>query len=97
MGSSHGLDVPLVLGTLDSARFAMVLGAEPPAEAWALSERFRTAWTSFAATGDPGWPAYDTASRIVRVFDTDPADAPYPEEASRAIWEGHEFRALPLV
>ena len=96
-GACHGLDVPLVLGELDSARWAALLGADPPAAAEALSADFRTAWASFAATGDPGWPAYDPEHRTVRIFDVVPRVGPYPEEASRAIWPVHAFAALPLI
>ena len=57
----------------------------------------RTAWTSFAADGDPGWPAYDAASRPTMTFDVEPAVTAYPEEASRLIWADHRFSALPLL
>lgn len=57
----------------------------------------RAAWTAFAAHGDPGWPAYDDEQRLVRLFDTRPAIATYPEEASRLIWQDHTFPALPLL
>jgi para-nitrobenzyl esterase len=51
-----------------------------------VSAQFRTAWTRFAATGDPGWPAYDPQQRLTRIFDLPPAVTPYPEEASRRLW-----------
>ena len=38
----------------------------------------RAAWTSFAADGDPGWPAYDTDRRLVQRFDTPSAVTAYP-------------------
>lgn len=57
----------------------------------------RASWTAFARTGDPGWPTYDTERRLVQVLDTDPKVTPYPEEASRRLWEGHTFPALPLI
>ncbi len=33
----------------------------------------------------------------MQVLDTEPVVTAYPEEASRRLWEGHVFGALPLV
>ncbi|MGQ4438613.1 carboxylesterase/lipase family protein, partial [Streptomyces violaceoruber] len=89
---------PLLFGTFqESLALLQFGGAEPSEEALALSARFRSSWTAFARTGDPGWPAYDTGQRLARVFDAEPAVAPYPEETSRRLWEGYEFAPLPLV
>jgi para-nitrobenzyl esterase len=95
LGACHGLDVPLVFGNLTSGQTAMLLG-DDVAEAESVSAQMREAWTSFATDGDPGWPEYDD-ERLTRVFDTEPAVVPYPEEASRRIWQGHPFAALPLL
>lgn len=97
LGACHGLDVPLVFGNLDSGQPATLIGQPPSAEAEALSAQMRTAWTSFAAHGDPGWPGYDTDQRLTRRFDTEPAVIAYPEESSRQIWLSHTFAALPLI
>ncbi|MEH0416634.1 carboxylesterase/lipase family protein [Streptomyces sp. B21-083] len=103
LGACHGLDVPLTFGNFgnfgDSAGGlgGMLLGPTPPPETEALSARLRSAWTSFAATGDPGWPAYDTERRLVQLLDTEPSVAAYPEEASRRLWERHMFGVLPLT
>ena len=64
---------------------------------WSSSARFRAAWISFAATGDPGWPAYDTERRLTQVFGVPSAVAAYPEETSRRLWEEHDFAPLPLL
>ncbi|MFJ7589297.1 hypothetical protein ACIQZO_18340 [Streptomyces sp. NPDC097617] len=97
LGACHGLDVPLVFGNLERGRPAALIGETPSPEAQELSARMRDAWTGFAAHGDPGWPAYDTGQRLVRLFGTGPALAAYPEEASRLIWQDHAFTALPLL
>jgi para-nitrobenzyl esterase len=97
MGACHGLDGPLLFGTFDAHLGPMLLGPEPSAEAEALSARFRAAWTAFAATGDPGWPAYDTRQRLVQILDAEPAVTAYPEETSRRLWQDHRFPALPLL
>jgi para-nitrobenzyl esterase len=96
-GACHGLDVPLVFGNLDRGRPAMLIGETPSPEAEALSARMRAAWVSFAADGDPGWPAYDTDQRLVQLFDTRPAVTAYPEESSRLIWQSYTFPVLPLI
>ncbi|WP_449061330.1 carboxylesterase/lipase family protein [Planomonospora algeriensis] len=96
-GACHGLDVPLVFGNLDRGRPAMLIGEAPFPEAEALSARMRAAWASFAAHGDPGWPAYDTGRRLVQRFDTRPVVTAYPEEPSRRIWRSHTFPVLPLI
>ncbi|GAB2982657.1 carboxylesterase family protein [Amycolatopsis acidiphila] len=97
LGACHGLDVPLVFGNLDSGGPAMLIGEDAAAEAAALSTDIRGVWTAFATHGDPGWPAYDTGQRLVRLFDTRPAVTAYPEEASRLIWQDHTFSVLPLL
>jgi para-nitrobenzyl esterase len=91
----HGLDVPLTFGTMDAWIGLIVFGDGAPPEAEALSRQFRTAWTSFAATGDPGWPAHEPdGTDITHLFDVEPADVSGAEEASRRLWAGHRF--VPL-
>jgi para-nitrobenzyl esterase len=98
LGACHGLDVPLLFGTYGADLGLMLFaGVESSPEAEALSSRFRTAWTAFATTGDPGWPAYDIERRPTQVFDTDSVVTPYPHETSRRLWEHHAFGALPLM
>lgn len=82
-GACHGLDVPLVFGNLTAGRPAALIG-EPGPAARSVSAQMRAAWTAFATTGDPGWPAFD--SGLVRLFDAEPAVAPYPERLSAEIW-----------
>jgi para-nitrobenzyl esterase len=96
LGACHGLDVPLVFGNLDRGTPAVLIGATPSPEAEAVSARMRSAWTSFAAHGDPGWPAYDARERLTMCFDDRSVVTRYPEEASRLIWQDHRFAPLPL-
>jgi para-nitrobenzyl esterase len=95
-GACHGLDIPLLFGTTDADLGPLLLGQEPPAETEKLSAQFRTAWTAFATTGDPGWPPFDNERRLTRIFDTTPEVTAYPEETSRQLWQHHEFEPLPL-
>jgi para-nitrobenzyl esterase len=86
LGACHGLDAPLVFGIFDQGLAARLIGPGPNPAAEEVSAQFRTAWTRFAATGDPGWPAYDPEQRLTRVFDLPPSVVQYPEEASRRLW-----------
>ncbi|MFI6960901.1 carboxylesterase/lipase family protein [Streptomyces sp. NPDC050255] len=97
LGACHGLDVPLVLGTLDAPASVALLGPGPSEEAEALSRRMRTAWVRFAATGDPGWPAYDTDGRLTKVFDRRDSVEPDPLGASRVLWGKAGFGVLGLA
>jgi para-nitrobenzyl esterase len=92
LGACHGLDVPLVFGTLTAGEPAALLADDLPSAAL-VSEQMISSWTAFAATGDPGWPPYGP-DRLTRLFDLPPAVAPYPEETSRRIWSAHRFAAL---
>ena len=96
-GACHGLDVPLVFGTLDRGQPAMLIGNPPSVEAELMSTQLRDAWISFAHSGDPGWPEYDTRRRLTKVFDVVSAVRAYPEERSRQLWQHHGFGALGLV
>jgi para-nitrobenzyl esterase len=35
--------------------------------------------------------------RATQVLDVTPEVRPYPEEVARRLWEGYDFRALPLL
>ncbi|MEV6443029.1 carboxylesterase family protein [Amycolatopsis sp. NPDC051716] len=98
LGACHGLDQPLVFGDFES-RFARMLlgGPTPSVETVELSARMRAAWISFATTGDPGWPAFDTDHRLTQVFDARPTVTAYPEESSRQLWERDVLAPLPLL
>ncbi len=87
LGACHGLDGPLVFGNLTEGFAARLIGPDPCPAAEEVSAQFRTAWTRFAATGDPGWPGYDLQQRLTRIFDLPPAVTAYPEEASRRLWQ----------
>ncbi len=86
LGAAHGVDVPFTFGDGHSRFAARLLGSPPPAGFAELSERVRRAWTSFAATGDPGWPRFDLDQRRTRLWDLPPADVAYPLADFRRIW-----------
>jgi para-nitrobenzyl esterase len=96
LGACHGLDVPLIFGSFAAGFGQMLFGGQAPAAAVNLGEAMRSSWIAFAASGDPGWPAYAAAGRLTRVFDDPPSVAPYPEETSRRLWADHRFGVLEL-
>ena len=85
-----------MFGNLTSGQPAVLFG-DDLTEAELVSAQMRRSWTKFAIDGEPGWPAYDRERHLTRVFDTEPAVVPYPEEVSRRIWQGHVFSVLPLL
>ncbi|SDK37268.1 carboxylesterase/lipase family protein [Nonomuraea jiangxiensis] len=97
LGACHGLGLPLTFGNLTAGAAGLLIGGEPTAQVAELSARVRAAWTAFAATGDPGWPAYEPAGGHTWIIDTEPAIAAYPEETSRRLWAGHTFDPLTLA
>ena len=86
LGACHSIDVPFTFGTGDTPIGAMLLGSPPPPEFEVLSEALRKSWTSFAATGDPGWPQYTPEERTTRVWDSTITDGPYPIPESWEVW-----------
>ncbi|WP_416562534.1 carboxylesterase/lipase family protein [Nocardia testacea] len=98
-GASHSLDFLLVFGTLHPDGVRAHRSAHPDAadQVTAVSRHMRTDWLNFATHGNPGWPHYNPADHTTRVYDTEPATRPYPEEPSRRIWSAHRFDTLPLL
>jgi para-nitrobenzyl esterase len=96
IGAAHTVEIPVVFGTLDSPYGAELYGTPPPTQAVALSADMGRAWRSFAANGDPGWPRYDAARELTRIFGAESTVVRYPEHASQAIWADHEFEPFPL-
>lgn len=88
LGACHSLDVPLAFGTLDSPVCSQFIGDEPTPEAVAISRELQDAWVRFVSTGNPGWSAHRPGWRLTRVLDTESKTLPYPEQASRQIWDG---------
>ncbi|MCL2394504.1 MAG: amidase family protein [Acidimicrobiaceae bacterium] len=94
-GACHGFDVPLTFGNFGDSR---ALGPDgPTAEVLEVSRRIRTAWTSFAKTGDPGWSPFRAADQNAQVFDATTAETDGIEATSQALWRGHDFTEVDLI
>jgi carboxylesterase type B len=89
LGACHSLDVPFTFGNGETPMAARLLGSPPPPEFVELSDHIRKSWTSFAATGDPGWAAFDPDRRTTRIWDVPPVDVGYPLADSYRIWAAH--------
>jgi para-nitrobenzyl esterase len=61
LGACHAAELPFVFDTVDEKGLAGLTGPTPPAE---LARDMHSAWVAFAATGDPGWPAYFAAGVV---------------------------------
>lgn len=85
LGAGHAMEVPFVFDALDkgSRLFGPLLGTDPPQE---LANTVHSAWISFAATGDPGWPRYDHGSRTTMLFEAEPRLIHDPRAWERDLW-----------
>jgi para-nitrobenzyl esterase len=93
----HTAELPFVFGTMS---FTGVPGGQQaydasPRAARALSTEMQRAWTSFARTGNPGWPQY--GPRLTKIWDTPSRIAIAPKEAQRAAWNSYDFAALRIA
>lgn len=86
----HGLDVPFTFDTPGGPLAAALVGPDVPSGFSPLSSAMRAAFTEFAITGDPGWPEFDRARRIHRIWATPPTLGNDPLAASRRIWHGEK-------
>lgn len=87
LGAVHALEIPFVFDTLDPnlPLIGPLLGPEPPQD---LADIMHAAWISFAASGDPGWQAYDLDRRATMRFDTRSHVVDDPRSWERAVWDG---------
>jgi para-nitrobenzyl esterase len=80
IGAGHGMDLPYVFDQLTAMQ------ADTP-ENLAIRDEMVGTWARFAATGDPGWPAYTHAN--ARQFGGDAATVTEPpDDEATALWRG---------
>ncbi|MEV1044832.1 carboxylesterase family protein [Streptomyces sp. NPDC049916] len=84
LGACHALELGFVFDTLAHPDTVALTGPDAPQE---LADATHRAWVEFAATGDPGWPSWDT-SRPVRLFGPEgPALVLAPRDDELRGWE----------
>ncbi|MFF7638234.1 carboxylesterase/lipase family protein [Kitasatospora sp. NPDC008050] len=82
VGACHALELPFVFDTLGTG-FPLA-GPNLPQP---LADTMHRAWVDFATHGDPGWPPFDPATRLVKVFDgADNRIATDPHGVTRRLW-----------
>ncbi|MFJ7417065.1 hypothetical protein ACIQXD_00405 [Streptomyces uncialis] len=67
LGACHALELGFVFATLDRPGTDALTGPDAPQEP---ADAVHAAWVRFAATGDPGWRAWE-GSRPVMTFGPD--------------------------
>ena len=82
--STHALEIPFVFDNLHQAGAENITGTGP--ERQAIADAMHRAWIRFARTGDPGWPAYDTARRATMRFDREVDVLDDPGAEYRQAW-----------
>lgn len=80
--AKHTDDIGLSFGTIP----------DPGTAQQAMSNRMMAAFVRFARTGNPGWPAYDLASRKTMIFDTLSRVESNPRGREREL-----FAAVPYI
>ena len=82
--STHAIELPFVFDNLDRNTEG-VTGNGP--ERQGIADTMHRAWISFARTGDPGWPTYDTDRRATMRFDVESGVVDDPERDQRRAWD----------
>lgn len=68
------------------AKSASMVGSGPDQQK--VADAMSTAWTRFARTGNPGWPAYDPVKRATMVFNTASKVVDDPRKPQRELFAG---------
>jgi para-nitrobenzyl esterase len=86
LGACHAAELGFVFDNLQDDGLTPLLGENLPQH---LADTMHGAWVSFATTGNPGWPTYNTTTRSTMRFDleSDLITDPRPDE--RTIWNGN--------
>jgi para-nitrobenzyl esterase len=85
LGACHGIEIPFVFDTVALDELRPRVGDEP---SQAVADQVHRVWVDFIASGNPGWAAYDTATRTTGLL-TDRIDAvDDPAGDERACWDG---------
>jgi len=104
MGSFHGMDVPLVFGTLKDKNLMTSLMANKQVlkRAAPLSRQMMDYYTNFARSGNPNgqglldWPGYDTARKSRMILDTPLKISPLSDQEIKrfAFFEQHPMKEI---
>jgi para-nitrobenzyl esterase len=84
LGSGHGVEIPFVFDTIEHPSTHARIGEDPPQ---AVADTVHGIWVRFVTDGDPGWPAYDTATRTTALLTEKQQVVSDPAGSERALWE----------
>ena len=87
VGACHLLEMPFVTGKTSHPALAGFVGG-PSDAAERLSGQMMDAWVGFARSGNPGWAAYDPATRPTMRFGRNSRLEQDPWGAERQAWAG---------
>ena len=83
-GASHAAEVPFVFNTISQQDLHPLIGDTP---SQAVADQTHKAWVDFITHGNPGWPAYDTASRTTGLLSDRITATADPAASERACWD----------
>ncbi|MCV7281073.1 carboxylesterase/lipase family protein [Mycolicibacterium flavescens] len=95
LGATHATELLAVFDVYRSKFGRLLTAAGDRRTALKVSDDVQRRWREFARTGEPGadWPAYTSADRAVRVFDSRPRTEYDPHAARRQAWENFSLAA----
>ncbi|WP_137990685.1 carboxylesterase/lipase family protein [Streptomyces vilmorinianum] len=85
LGACHALELGFVFGTLDRPETTALTGPDAPRE---LADAMHAAWVRFAATGDPGWRAWDATRPVMTFGPGAPTLVESPRDDELRAWDG---------
>ena len=85
LGACHAAEIPFVFDTIARDELRPLIGDTP---APAVADQAHRVWVNFITSGDPGWAAYDTASRTTGLLGETLHAADDPAGDERVRWDG---------
>jgi para-nitrobenzyl esterase len=85
LGACHGVEIPFVFDTVALDELRPRLGEAPEQ---AVADQVHQVWVNFITRGDPGWAAYDPASRTTALLTERIEATDDPAGDERARWDG---------
>jgi para-nitrobenzyl esterase len=95
LGATHATELLAVFDVYRTKFGRLLTAAADRRSALRVSDDVQSRWRAFARDGVPGadWPAYTSADRAVRVFDSRPRIEYDPHADRRQAWEGFSLAA----
>ncbi len=85
LGACHGVEIPFVFDTITLAETRPRLGDTP---SQAVADVTHRAWVDFITSGNPGWAAYDSATRTTGLITDRINVVDDPAGDERVRWDG---------